>query len=313
MQVPLSRANRSGPRLGSLSLNRQLWAYLFILPTVLFFLVFIAVPFFRALGISLTEWAGYDQPRFVGLRNFYNLFQDRIFWIAMRNTIIYMTATTILQTVIPMGIAVLLNAGWRGSVFFRTALFVPVIISSVVSGLLWRMIYDPNFGVLNTVLNAIGLKSLAFAWLADPRTVLLAIIVVSLWQSLGFYMLIFFAGLQSISAELYEAASIDGANPAQQLRYVTVPMLWPVTAVVITLNIIGGVKVFDVIYIMTTGGPNHASEVLGTYLYITSFGASGGGSPSMGYAAAIGVVILVLAMIGTYLQLRLTRERTNVY
>jgi ABC-type sugar transport system permease subunit len=299
--------------MGSLSRGRQLWAYLFILPTVVFFLVFIAIPFFRALGISLTEWAGYDQPRFVGLRNFYNLFQDRIFWIAMRNTIAYTAATTILQTVIPMGIAILLNAGWRGSVFFRTALFVPVIISSVVSGLLWRMIYDPNFGVLNTVLDAIGLHGLAFAWLADPRTVLPAIIAVSLWQSLGFYMLIFFAGLQSISAELYEAASIDGANTAQQLRYVTVPLLWPVTAVVVTLNIIGGVKVFDVIYIMTTGGPNHASEVLGTYLYVTSFGASGGGSPSMGYASAIGVVILVLAMIGTYIQLRLTRERANVY
>ena len=313
MQVPLFQANRSRPQMGSLSRSRQLWAYLFILPTVIFFLVFIAVPFFRALGISLTEWAGYDQPRFVGLQNFVNLFKDRIFWIAMRNTITYTAATTILQTVIPMGIAILLNAGWRGSVFFRTALFVPVIISSVVSGLLWRMIYDPNFGVLNTVLDAIGLQRLAFAWLADPQTVLPAIIMVSLWQSLGFYMLIFFAGLQSISAELYEAASIDGASTAQKLRYVTVPMLWPVTAVVVTLNIIGGVKVFDVIYIMTTGGPNHASEVLGTYLYVTSFGASGGGSPSMGYAAAIGVVILILAMIGTYMQLRLTRERIDVY
>jgi ABC-type sugar transport system permease subunit len=231
----------------------------------------------------------------------------------MRNSLAYTAATTILQTAIPMGIAVLLNAGWRGSVFFRTAVFVPVIISSVVSGLLWRMIYDANFGVLNTALNAIGLGRLALPWLADPRTVLPAIIAVSLWQSLGFYMLIFFAGLQSISAELYEAASIDGATSSQKFRFVTVPMLWPVTAVVVTLNIIAGVKVFDVIYIMTTGGPDHASEVLGTYLYVTSFGASGGGSPSMGYAAAIGVVILILAMIGTYAQLRLTRERANVY
>ncbi|RPI91671.1 MAG: sugar ABC transporter permease, partial [Chloroflexi bacterium] len=136
---------------------------------------------------------------------------------------------------------------------------------------------------------------------------------VSLWASLGFYMLIFYAGLQSIPIELYESASLDGANARQKLFHITVPMLWPITTVVIIINIIGGIKVFDIIYIMTTGGPNHATEVLGTYLYITAFGASGGGSPSMGYAAAIGVVILLLAMTGTIIQFRLTRARSDVY
>ena len=126
-------------------------------------------------------------------------------------------------------------------------------------------------------------------------------------------MLIFFAGLQSIPAELYESASLDGANGLQRLLHITVPMLWPVTTVVIIINVIGGIKVFDVIYVMTTGGPNHATEVLGTYLYITAFGATGGGSPSMGYAAAIGVVILVLSMIGTIISFRLTKGRSDVY
>jgi ABC-type sugar transport system permease subunit len=126
-------------------------------------------------------------------------------------------------------------------------------------------------------------------------------------------MLIFFAGLQSIPRELYESASIDGASTAQKLRHITIPMLWPITTVVVVINIIGGVKVFDVIYVMTTGGPNHATEVLGTYLYVTAFGATGGGSPSMGYAAAIGVVILILAMIGTIIQFRVTKERVDVY
>jgi ABC-type sugar transport system permease subunit len=313
VQVPLFQANRPRSRMRSPSAGQQIYGYLFILPTIVFFLVFIAYPFFRALGISLTEWAGYDQPRFVGLQNFGNLLQDRIFWIALRNTLVFTTATTILQTIIPLFVAVLLNAGWRGSIFFRTVLFIPVIISFVVSGLLWRMIYDANFGVVNTVLTEIGLERLAHPWLADPRTVMPAIILVSLWQSLGFYMLIFFAGLQGIPAELYEVASMDGASALQKLRFVTVPMLWPVTAVVMTINIIGGVKVFDVIYVMTTGGPDHASEVLGTYLYVTSFGATGGGSPSMGYAASIGVVILLLAMIATIVQLRVTRGRANVY
>lgn len=293
--------------------RRKLNAYLFVIPAYIFFVALIAIPFFRALGISMTEWAGYDTPRFIGLRNFENLFQDRIFWLALRHTFAFTVATTLLQTILPLLIAVLINAGWRGSTFFRTALFIPVIISFVVSGLLWRMIYDANFGVLNGILTSIGLGHLARAWLALPETAMPAIIFVSLWQSLGFYMLIFFAGLQSIPLELYESAGLDGANGWQKLRHITVPMLWPVTSVVVVINIIGGIKVFDIIYVMTQGGPNRATEVLGTYLYVTAFGASGGGSPSMGYAAAIGVVILLLAMAGTIAQFRLTRERVDVY
>jgi ABC-type sugar transport system permease subunit len=293
--------------------RQKLAGVLFVLPTVLFFLVFIAYPFFRALGISLTEWAGYDEPRFVGLKNFISLTKDRVFWIALKNTLIFTVATTVLQTAIPLLVAVLLNVGWRGGVFFRTVFFIPVIISFLVSALLWRMIYDATFGILNSLLTLAGLESWTRAWLALPETVLPAIIVVSLWISLGFYMLIFYAGLQGIPAELYEAAAIDGASSGQRLRHITVPMLWPVTTVVMVINIIGGIRVFDIIYVMTTGGPNHASEVLGTYLYVTAFGATGGGSPSMGYAAAIGVVILILSMIGTSLQLRLTGNRSDVY
>lgn len=293
--------------------RQKIAGILFILPTVIFFLVFIAYPFFRAIGISFTTWAGYDEPEFVGLKNFVNLAQDRIFWIAMKNTFIFTVATTILQTTIPLLVAVLLFAGWRGGIFFRTVFFIPVIISFLVSALLWRMIYDATFGVLNTLLTAIGLESWTRAWLALPETVMPSIIVVSLWISLGFYMLIFYAGLQSIPAELYEAASIDGASTWSKLLHVTVPMLWPVTTVVMVINIIGGVRVFDIIYVMTTGGPNHASEVLGTYLYVTAFGATGGGSASMGYASAIGVVILILSLMGTAIQLRLTGNRTDVY
>jgi ABC-type sugar transport system permease subunit len=293
--------------------RQKLWGYVFIFPTYAFFLVLIAIPFFRAIGISFTEWAGYDTPRFIGLRNFQNLLSDRVFWIAMQNTFVFTATTTVLQTIIPLLVAVLLNAGWRGGVFFRTVLFLPVIISFVVSGLLWRMIYDANFGILNNLLESIGLGNLATAWLARSDTAMPAVIFVSLWQSLGFYMLIFFAGLQSIPIVLYESASLDGASSWQKLIKITVPMLWPITTVVMVINIIGGIKVFDIIYVMTYGGPNRATEVLGTYLYVTAFGATGGGSPSTGYAAAIGVVILVLAMVGTIIQFRITRGRSDVY
>lgn len=311
MSVATAKSRRSS--LLNYRTRRKLYGYLFILPTYIFFLVFIAVPFFGALGISMTEWAGYDTPQFIGIKNFISLTRDRVFLIALKNTLIFTIATTLLQTIIPLLIAVLINAGWRGGVFFRTVLFLPVIISFVVTGLLWRMILDANFGLLNTSLSAIGLDALTRPWLALPRTAMPSTIFVSLWQSLGFYMLIFFAGLQSIPIELYESASLDGANMWQRLLHITVPMLWPITTVVIIINLIGGVKVFDIIFVMTKGGPNHATEVLGTYLYSTAFGAAGGGSPSMGYASAIGVVILTFAMVGTIIQFRFTRERSDVY
>ncbi len=309
--VNLPRDHRSP--LERIFYSQQFYGYLFIFPTVAFFVLFIAIPFFRAIGISFTDWRGYGETTFVGLRNFSDLLDDRIFWLSLRHTLAFTFVTTVLQTIIPLLVAVLLNAGWRGSVFFRTAVFIPQVISFVVSGLLWRMIYDPTFGVLNTVLTRVGLEDWTRPWLASPETVMPAIIVVSLWQSLGFYMLIFFAGLQSIPEDLYEVASLDGASSWRKLKDITVPMLWPVTSVVLVLNLIGGIKVFDIIYVMTTGGPNHASEVLGTYLYVTAFGSSGGGSGRLGYASAIGVVILVLALVGALIQQRVVRGRTDVY
>ena len=223
------------------------------------------------------------------------------------------TSRRIKRSITILLVAVILNAHWKGEILYRTVMFLPVIISLVITGLLWRMIYDGNFGLINGLLTSLGLNAWKHQWLAEPNTVMPAILLVSLWASLGFYMVIFFAGLQSIQPELYEVASIDGANAWQKLISITIPMLVPVTTVVLIINIIGGIKVFDVIYIMTTGGPNHASEVLGTYLYVTAFGAAGGGSPSTGYAAAVGVVILILCMIGTTIQLRLTGGKNDVY
>ena len=293
--------------------RRALYGYLFILPTVLFFLAFVAYPFFQAIGISLTTWHGFDKQIFVGLKNFKSLFSDPLFWLSLKNTLIFTLITTGLQTILPLLIAVLLIARWRGEVVVRTIMFLPVIISMVVVGLLWHMIYDGNFGVLNNALTFLGLGSLTHAWLADPHTVMGSIIIVSLWASLGFYVVIFFAGLQGIPVELYEVASIDGANTWQKLTHITVPLLWPVTTVVMILNIIGGIKVFDVIYVMSSGGPDHASEVLGTYLYATAFSNQAGDIASLGYAAAIGFVILILCVIGTVIQLQITGGRADVY
>lgn len=297
----------SGPKL-----QRYLVGYLFIFPIVAFFLTFVLYPFARSFYISLTQWAGFGVPRFVGLMNYQNLLDDPIFWQSLRTTLIYTVVSTILQTILPLLLAVLLAAGWRGSVLFRTIFFMPQVVSLVVSGVLWQIMYDGNFGLINEALKGIGLGGFAHNWLADPNTVLPAILVVSLWQSAGFFMLIYFAGLQGIDQTLYEAAKVDGANKLKELWYITVPMLRPVTAVVVTLNVLGGVKAFELIFVMTGGGPNHASEVLGTYLYGLAFGSTAGAIPVVGYATAVSMVVFVIGMGAVLLQFWMTRRARDV-
>ncbi|MCI2417849.1 sugar ABC transporter permease [Saccharopolyspora sp. K220] len=304
MTSAVSRTGRAGQRL-----RRGAVGYLFVLPIVAFFVVFVGAPFVRSVYLSLTEWSGYGVPKFVGLGNFAEMVADPVFWRALATTVLFTAATTVLQTVVPLLVAVLVNKGWRAGVVFRTVLFIPAVISFVVTAVLWQLMYDPNVGVINEFLRAVGLGELAHAWLADPATVLPALVLVSLWRVLGLFMLIFLAGLQTIPTGLYEAARIDGATPVQQFRHVTVPMLRRVTAVVVTLNLIDGFKTFDLIYVMTGGGPNRASEVLGTYLYGLAFGSSAGAVPALGYATAISMVIFVLAMAATIVQLRLGRVR----
>jgi ABC-type sugar transport system permease subunit len=288
--------------------RRYAVGYAFVAPIVVFFLTFVLYPFIRSFYIALTQWSGFGVPRFVGLMNFQNMMDDPVFWKAMQITLVFTVVSTVLQTILPMLLALLLVAGWRGSVVFRTVFFMPQVVSLVVSGLLWQMMYDGNFGLVNRILTSVGLGGLTHNWLADQNTVLPAILVVSLWQSAGFFMLIFFAGLQGIDRTLYEAARVDGADMVREILHITVPMLRPVTAVVITLNILGGVKAFELIYVMTGGGPNHASEVLGTYLYGLAFGSTAGATPAVGYATAVSVVVFALGMGAVALQLWMTRR-----
>ena len=300
MIAPLSKPQRRS----AYRTRAMMLPYLFLLPAVVIWLVLMAIPLFNALLLSLQAWDGLRPPTWVGLRNFDNLLHDRVFLLALRNTAIFVVATVIFQTIIPLLVANLLHSGVRGSTVFRTIYFMPVVISLSISGLLWSIIYEPNFGVLNSSLRAIGLGGLAQLWLANKNTVLPSLIAVSIWQSLGFYLVIYFAGLQAIPQELLEAAEIDGANAWQRLIRVTVPLLAPVTTVVVVLNTINGVRVFDQIWVMTAGGPNHASDTLGTYLYTIAFGALGSSNPQLGYASAIGILILLIAFVLSVVQIR---------
>jgi multiple sugar transport system permease protein/raffinose/stachyose/melibiose transport system permease protein len=284
--------------------------YYFIFPTLALFAMFIAYPLVRSVMISLTRWPGFGPSTFVGLANFRAMFSDPVFRTALVNTVVFCAVTTILQTAIPLGLAALLNARIRYSAVFRVAIFLPALMSLVVAGSLWALIYEPEFGILDQFLSSVGLHSLALSWLSNTATVLPALIVVSLWQSAGFFTLIFYAAMQDVDQSLYEAAGLDGATAIQQFRHVTVPMVRTITSVVVTLNLINGLKIFDIIYVMTGGGPNHASESLSTYLYSLAFGGQVAGSiPAIGYATAIGIVILIFAVIVVIVQMFVSARR----
>jgi len=293
---------------------RTLWLpAAFLLPAVAIMLAFMFIPMVNAILLSLQSWNGLTSSTWVGLGNYQDLLQDPLFLNAFAHTALFVVVTVIFQTSIPLLVAVLLFKGVRGSVFFRTVYFMPAVISLAVSGLLWSIIYDPTNGVLNVLLGKVGLQGLEKPWLADTGTVLPSIMVVSIWQSLGFYLLIFFAGLQGIPRDVYEAASTDGANAWQRFRYVTIPLLAPVITVVVVLNTINGLKAFDQIWVMTAGGPTHASDTLGTYLYYTAFGAYGSANPQLGYASAIGVLILVLSAVLSIVQIRIGQSAAVEY
>jgi ABC-type sugar transport system permease subunit len=285
--------------------------YYFILPCVALFLLFIGYPLVRSIYLSFTTWPGFGPSQFVGFQNFTAMWQDSVFRTALVNTIVFTAATTIITTFLAMALAALLRAGkWRFGTVFRVAIFMPALLSLVVSGTVWGLIYEPDFGIIDTFLKAVGLHSIAIAWLSNTATVLPALIVVAIWQSLGFFMLIFYAALQDIDPQLYESAQLEGASAIGQFRYITVPMLRTVTSIVVTLNLINGLRVFDIIYVMTGGGPNNASASLTTYLYSLAFGGQVSGAvPAIGYATAIGVMILILAIIVVTVQLTIGARR----
>jgi ABC-type sugar transport system permease subunit len=299
-------------RAARLQRAERISGYTFVAPTVILFAVFVGWPILFAIYLSFTQWSGFGAPVFTGLANYARMFNDPVARHAFVVTILYAVATTILQTAIPLVIAVLLANVWKGlSVVIRTVLFIPGLVSFVVSGALWQLIYDPNVGTLNRVLRGIGLGSLAQNWLSNTTTVLPAIIFVSLWMAIGMNMLIFFAGIQGVDPTLYEAAEVDGAGRFAQFRYVTIPSLRIVTAIVISLNLMNGFKVFDIIFVMTSGGPNHFSEVFGTYLYSLAFGSTAGSLPQLGYGSAFSVVVMLLCGLAVIVQITLSKRASR--
>ncbi|MCL4248031.1 MAG: sugar ABC transporter permease [Anaerolineae bacterium] len=278
-----------------------------VLPAFIFFLLFIGIPITQTVLLGFQKWNAIAPAEWVGIDNYVHMLDDNVFARALFVTFILTAALTIILTVVPQIIAVLFNMGWGAfGTIGRTMMFMPSVISWVVTGALWRLILDPNLGSLNRLLQGIGLAALQQNWLGDRNVVLWSISAVAIWQQFGLYVIIFFAGIQTIDGDLYEAAAIDGANGFQRYLNVTVPMLRPVTLMVVTLNLLNGIKLFDVIYVMTQGGPVNASQTLGTYVYRVAF--ANPGLPDFGYGSALSTIILILCILALFFQIWMTRR-----
>lgn len=253
---------------------------------------------FFSFGITSSAWT------WTGLGNYARALSDPIFWVALKNNVIIIVGSIVSQVGLGAILAAILDRGiTRGTTVYRTVIFMPVVISSVAVSLVWMMIYDPNTGVLNALVKAIGLTPPRLGWLGDPNISIWMVLVTAAWANVGFQMVLILAGLQAIPKELYEAAALDGARGLKAFRYITLPGIRNILIVGVLISTIGSLKVFDLIFVMTGGGPANATQVMGTYIYLQAFNLG-----NMGYANALSIILLLIALLLGVLQLKLSRR-----
>ena len=284
--------------------------YMFLLPALIFFLAASYIPIFSTMYLSFHKWNILDPSKpFVGLDNYISLFKDRTFMISVENTLKYVIGMIAVGVPFPLLLAIgatSLIKPIKNFVFL--SFFIPLVSSMVAVGLIWVWIYHPSFGLMNIILETLNLPT--FNWLTDPKTALLAIIIMSLWKSIGYNMIIFLAGIQSIPEMYYEAAGIDGASGLQKFRFITLPLLMPTTLFVFITTMIGSFQVFTQVYVMTSragqvpGGPAYSTRTLVLHIYEIGFTYL-----RMGRASAIAMLFLIVILILTLLQLRLFRKQ----
>lgn len=271
--------------------NQNLAAWIFILPALLGTFIFIIIPVICSFGLSFTSWDMLNPINFVGLENYKLLFKDNLFYKILLNTIVFALSTSVLGVIIPLILAAILNSKIRGSEFYKTAYFLPFITPMVVIGIVWAWIFDPNIGFLNQVLH------IHINWLYDSKFAMPALIIVSVWKLIGYNMIIFLSALSSVSQSLFEAAKIDGANAYQTFKNVTIPLLSPTIFFVVIITAISSFQVFDLIYLMTQGGPFDSTNVLVYSIYKNAFEYF-----NIGKASAIAYVLFVIILILTLIQ-----------
>lgn len=262
-----------------------------LLPALALFITFICYPMFYGFFISLNRWDGFSDMKFVGFQNYLGIFKDQLFYNSFLHNVIFALGSVFGKVVLALLIAILLNRRFKGVTFFRGVFFTPVVISFVAIGLLWQRLYDPNLGLIEQFLASLKLIKEPVGWLADPKIALWAVILVDIWKWTGYHTVLYLAGLQTIAKELYESAEIDGANAWQQLWYITLPELRPVTIINVTIATMGAFSVFDLVFMLTNGGPFNSTHVMLTYMYQITFGGS---DSNFGYGSAVAYIVLAI-------------------
>lgn len=282
------RAAGPGKRLG------WLLPWLFLTPALTIYGIVVVYPMVYSAYLSFFKWDGVSPTKqFVGLQNYLTLLlNDPVFWIALRNNAIWLVASLLLPTSIGLGLAVLLNQKFRSSHIFRSVFYFPAILSLAIVGLIWNWIYLPDIGLINQILGALGLTGLQHNWLSDPNFALYAVMLAATWNATGLPMLLYLAGLQTINPEVLEAAKVDGAGPMRRFFSITFPLLRETTLIVLAITAINSLKVYDIIYAMTYGGPANQTQVLSTWMYFMTYNYN-----SVGQGTAIAVILFLLTLI----------------
>ena len=275
-----------------------------MLPTLLVYSIFIILPIAIAVYYSFTKYSGIGKPRFTGLKNYIRLFQDELFWVSFKNTMIMFILAFVLLLTLSFLIALLLNNKLRAVDFSKALIFSPAIIAPIIVGIIWVYILDPNIGIINNILDAIGADAFKQKWIGGETLSPSSIAIIYFWQQLGYLVTIFIAGLKMIPGDILEAVKIDGANAVQEIRYVTIPMMRTTISTVAVLIITGVFKIFEIVQQTTGGGPNHLSETLVTYSYSQTFS-----SGDYGYGMSLATVTFLISLIITAIYSSLTKEK----
>lgn len=297
---------QQGVTIVNLRMKEKVFFVSFVFPALAIFITFYAYPIVSGFYYSLTNWSGFgDIPRFIGLDNFKALLDDDLIKIALKNNLIMTIIVVLLQNFLALGFAILLNQRFIGVNFFRAVIFIPVLLSTAVIGYIWDYIYSPIIGVLNSIMGWIGFSYFTdFDWLGNPKYAIFSISAVIIWQYTGYSMVIYLAGLQMIPKDLYESANIDGAGRWLKIRHITIPLLANSITINSVISVIGCLKMFDQVYILTSGGPGHATEVFGTLIYMFAFKTG-----QLGYGSALAVLLTVLVVAVATVQYRILKKR----
>ena len=300
-----SRADKRARR-SYMKRKKTLVAYSFILPSLTGFLIFTFVPIIFSLLLSFCEWDSGNPVKFVGLKNFIYMFlKDKSFWISLKNTVYYTVVTVPLTMMVALFLAILMNKPLKGRVFFRSVLFFPYVASLVAIAVGWMALFNPEIGPVNGILRTLGIVNPP-RWAASTTWAMPTIIGLTVWKGMGYYMIVYLAALQDISKDLYEAASLDGANKWQQFLNVTWPGITPTTFYILMMLMVTTFKSYDIMYITTQGGPGEATKVLAYHIFNQAFVNS-----KFGYASAVSMVLLVIIFSATLIQFKFEKKFTS--